>query len=107
MTGTATYPSMSMLGVGHAAPSALPRRSGLAIAAFVLGFCSFFPMASILGIVFGFAAHGDISKSRGWIKGEGFALAGIIFCSLSLLGWVVFAVVLVAGLHSCASNGTC
>ena len=79
------------------------KTNGLAIAALICGcagFLLFIP--GILGIIFGFIAHGQIKRSHGQQTGDGMAIAGIIvgFAWVALL---VLAIALGAG-HSNNSN---
>jgi hypothetical protein len=56
------------------------KKSGMAIASFVLGilgFCTFF-ITSIPAIILGIVALLKIGKSAGKLKGNGFAIAGIV-----------------------------
>jgi len=59
----------------------------LAIASLVLSLVSLLGIGSVLAIVFGFVARGQIARSHGRQKGAGLALAGIIvgFVGLSLI----------------------
>jgi hypothetical protein len=73
-----------------------PETSGKATAALVLGICGLVVcpiILSIIGLVLGYQARGEIRASGGRIGGEGQAKAGII------LGWVglaLWAVVIAA-----------
>jgi hypothetical protein len=64
--------------------SAAPPRStnGLAIAAMVLGIVWVYWVGSILALIFGYIAKGQINASAGRQGGKGMAIAGIV------LGWV-------------------
>ena len=66
----------------------LPSTNGLAIAALVCGILGFFTcgLGSILGIIFGLIARGQISRSGGREGGAGLALAGLV------LGGAVLAI---------------
>jgi hypothetical protein len=63
---------------------AVPARktNGLAIASLVLGIVWIFWLGSILALVFGYVAKGQIDRSGGLEGGRGLAVAGIV------LGWV-------------------
>jgi hypothetical protein len=62
---------------------AVPRSTnGLAIAAMVLGILWVYWIGSILALVFGYVAKGQINASGGQQGGRGMAIAGIV------LGWV-------------------
>ena len=67
-----------------------PTTNGLAIASLVLSIVSLLGLGSILAIIFGFVARGQIARSRGRQRGGGLALAGII------IGFVTLFFVLVA-----------
>jgi Domain of unknown function (DUF4190) len=56
--------------------------NGLAIASLVLGLLWIFWIGSILAVVFGYVAKGQIDRSAGRQSGKGMAIAGIV------LGWV-------------------
>ena len=56
--------------------------NGLAIASLVLGLVWVFWINSILALVFGYIAKGQIDESQGRQGGRGLAIAGIV------LGWV-------------------
>ena len=77
-------------GVGYGYPAPRQSTNGLAIASLVLSIVSVVGIGSILGIIFGFVARGQIERSRGSQKGAGLALAGII------VGFVTLALVLFA-----------
>ncbi|HEX3456261.1 MAG TPA: DUF4190 domain-containing protein [Gaiellaceae bacterium] len=70
------------------------RTNGLAIAALVSGLLFFTLIGAVLGIVFGHLSLGQIKASRGWQRGSGMALAGIV------LGWSAVVIVVVAVLGS-------
>jgi hypothetical protein len=67
-------------------PPAASRTSGKAIASLILsllGLVGVLPLiGSILGIIFGNQAKGEIARSGGDLTGEGLAQAGVI------IGWV-------------------
>jgi prepilin-type processing-associated H-X9-DG protein len=63
-----------------AAPAGVAKTSGLAIASFILGivsFCTFF-ITAIPAIVLGIVGLVKIAHSGGKLKGNGFAIAGIV-----------------------------
>jgi hypothetical protein len=65
------------------AAAAAPRSTnGLAIAAMVLGIVWVYWLGSILALIFGYVAKGQINQSAGRQAGKGMAIAGIV------LGWV-------------------
>jgi hypothetical protein len=59
-----------------------PRTNGLAIAALVLGIVWIYGIGSILALIFGYSAKGQIERSGGGETGRGLAIAGLV------LGWV-------------------
>jgi hypothetical protein len=63
-----------------------PRTPGQAFAALILGIIGLFPICpiilSVLAIIFGYTAKGQIERADGALGGAGIALAGLI------LGWV-------------------
>jgi hypothetical protein len=67
--------------VGAAVP--IPKSTnGLAIASMVLGIVWIYWLGSILALIFGYVAKGQIDRSEGRQGGRGMAIAGIV------LGWV-------------------
>lgn len=78
------------------APPTKAHTSGLAIAALVLGLLWVGGIGSILALVFGVIAIGQIKRSEGQITGRGMALAGAI---LGGLGVVVIAGLVIAWPH--------
>jgi hypothetical protein len=66
------------------APAVPMQRStnGLAIASMVLGIVWIYWIGSILALIFGYIAKGQINRSQGRQTGRGMAIAGIV------LGWV-------------------
>ena len=66
------------------------------IASLVLGlFCGFLVVGSIVAIVLGFIARGEISRSNGTQTGKGQALTGII-TGFVLIALVILGVILIA-----------
>lgn len=63
--------------------------NGFAIASLVLGIVWIMGVGSILALVFGYIAKGQIAASDGAQGGHGLAIAGIV------LGWVGVGIVLV------------
>ena len=66
------------------------RTNGLAIAALVSGLLFFTLIGAVLGIVFGHRSLAQIKASRGWQRGSGLALAGIV------IGWAAVALIAIA-----------
>jgi hypothetical protein len=76
-----------------------PRTNGLAVASLVCACAGIIPflfgLPSLLGIIFGFVARGQIKNAHGAQGGAGLALAGIIV-GFSLIGLFIIAVLLIA-----------
>lgn len=66
--------------------------SGKAIASLVLGILGFFccPIASVVGIVLGRIATGDVRRSQGRLGGAGLATAGFVVSIVSLVAGLGF-----------------
>jgi hypothetical protein len=62
--------------------------NGLAIASLVLGIVWLMGIGSILALIFGYVAKGQIEAARGAQGGHGLAIAGIV------LGWVGVGLIL-------------
>jgi hypothetical protein len=76
-------PPTSAPGTAPAIDPAAPKSTnGLAIASMVLGILWVYWIGSILALVFGYVAKGQINASGGQQGGKGMAIAGIV------LGWV-------------------
>jgi len=63
---------------------------GLAIASLVMGIFSLYGLGSILAIIFGIISLNKIKKDKN-LKGEGFAIAGIV---LGIVGIIVLTIFL-------------
>ena len=59
-----------------------PKTNGLAVASLVLGIIWIYWIGSVLALIFGYTAKGQIDRSNGMQSGRGLAIAGIV------LGWV-------------------
>lgn len=66
-------------------PPAQRQWNGLAIAALVLSLLWLAWVGSVLGVIFGLVAHGQIKRSRGGERGDGLAIAGATVGGLGLL----------------------
>jgi hypothetical protein len=76
-------PPTSMPGTAPVNPAVAPKSTnGLAIASMVLGILWVYWIGSILALIFGYVAKGQINASGGQQGGRGMAIAGIV------LGWV-------------------
>ncbi len=83
-TWQATPPGPPQAAYAHAGPVAAPQSTnGFAIAGLVIGILSlFFWLGSILALIFGYVAKGQIDRSNGTQGGRGMAIAAIV------LGWI-------------------
>jgi len=75
--------------------------NGLAVASLVLGIIWIYWIGSMLALIFGYNAKGQIDRSNGMQSGRGLAVAGIV------LGWVgvgTLALVLIVALITSVSN---
>ncbi len=79
-----------------AAPIVQATTNGMAIASMVLGILWFYWVGSVLALVFGYVALGQIDKSGGRQTGRGMAIAGIVLGWLGLGVLVLVAVILSA-----------
>ena len=75
-----TYPPPNVYpGYGGPMP---PKTSGMAIASLVLSLVGFFwilpVIGSVLGVIFGHMALGEIKRSGGVVEGQGLAIAGLV-----------------------------
>ena len=78
-----------------------PMTNGLAVASLVLGIIWIYWIGSMLALIFGYNAKGQIDRSNGMQSGRGLAVAGIV------LGWVgvgTLALVLIVALITSVSN---
>jgi hypothetical protein len=73
----------------YGAPVGPTSTNGLAIASMVLGILWLYWIGSILALVFGYVAKGQIDRSGGRQTGRGMAIAGIV------LGWIGVAVAVI------------
>ena len=71
------------------------RTNGLAIASLVLGIIWVYGLGSILALVFGFVAKGQIDRSNGRETGRGMAIAGIVLGSIGV-GLLLLIIIAVA-----------
>ncbi len=69
----------------------MPRRSGMALASLIFGIlailtiCNFFFIPSLVAIVTGIIARGQVNRSGGMVTGGGMATAGIVLGALGAL----------------------
>jgi type IV pilus assembly protein PilA len=92
---------------GRAAPGAFPappisaplaagapaETSGKAIVSLVCGLLFFIPLAFIAAIVFGHVALSEIKRSAGRLKGEGMAIAGLVFGYMWIVAVPIMAII--------------
>ncbi|MBI4259674.1 MAG: DUF4190 domain-containing protein [Actinobacteria bacterium] len=62
------------------------RTNGMAVAALVLGIVWIYGVGSLLALIFGLLARGDIDRSGGAQGGRGMAVAGIVLGIIGLVG---------------------
>jgi len=85
----------------YGAPVVQASTNGLAIASLVLGILWLYWIGSILALVFGYVAKGQIDRSAGRQTGRGLAIAGIV------LGWIGVAMAIIAVVFAIAlANGS-
>jgi hypothetical protein len=71
-------------------PAVTIKLNGFAVASMVLGFFGVFALPALLAVIFGHIALVQIRQAKGWQRGTGIALAGVI------LGWSFIAVFVIA-----------
>jgi hypothetical protein len=88
------YPAQPMYPPPAYAPAAYApqqtRTNGFSIASMVLGILWIYWIGSILALIFGYIAKGQIERSGGLQTGRGMSIAGIV------LGWIGVGVLLLA-----------
>jgi len=77
-------------------PSGAAVTSGKAIGSLICGLLAFFPPTAIAAVVLGHLAISEIRKSAGRIRGEGMAVAGLVFGYMGLMIIPVFIVAAIA-----------
>ena len=81
---------------GAPAPSpyaAEPRTNGMAVASLVLGILWFWWIGSVLALIFGYVAKGEIDRSGGRQTGRGLAIAGIVLGWIGVAGGIITIIV--------------
>jgi hypothetical protein len=85
-------------------PGGQPQTSGKAIAALVTGLvgllticCGFFVVSSIAALILGFMGRKEIAASNGQLKGDGFALTGIITGIIGIVMVAISIILVVTG----------
>ena len=89
------FSTLSRAGVGEQER----RTNGFAIASLVLGIVWVYGLGSILALVFGFVAKGQIDRSNGRQTGRGMAIAGIVLGSIGV-GLLLLVIIAVASSSS-------
>jgi uncharacterized protein DUF4190 len=87
---------------GRSAPYGQPvqrRTNGLAIASLICSCAGVFFLPAVLGVVFGFVARSQITRSNGLQRGDGLAIAGIIV-GFGWLALLVLGIALGVGNHN-------
>ena len=80
----------------YGAPAVQATTNGLAIASMVLGILWLYWIGSILALVFGYIAKGQIDRSAGRQTGRGMAIAGIVLGWIGVAALVLFVVMAIA-----------
>ena len=85
----------------YGGPPGQPQQTnGLAIAALIsgiLGLTIFFGLGSVLALIFGYIARGQIKRSQGQQGGNGMAIAGLVMGWIGVVVSLVFVVLLILG----------
>ena len=80
------------------------KTNGFAIASLVLGIIWIYWIGSVLALIFGYVAKGQIDRSQGTQGGRGMAIAGLV------LGWVgvgiLIVVIVVVAIGAASAPGT-
>jgi hypothetical protein len=76
---------------GYAGPT-----HGMAVASLVLSLLWLGGVGSILGVVFGYMARGEIDRSQGRRGGRGLAMAGIVIGWVGVVGMLLVTTLVVA-----------
>jgi hypothetical protein len=78
-------------------PPLTARTNGLAIAALVSGFAWCTWIGAVLAVIFGHLARRQIRGARGWQRGDGMAVAGLVLGYAGLAVLVLAAIALATG----------
>ena len=82
---------------GRSGPPARTETNGFAVASLVLGIVWVMGVGSILALVFGYVAKGQIDTSGGTQTGRGMAVAGIVLGWVGVAFLVAMIVLMIAG----------
>jgi hypothetical protein len=77
-----------------------PRTNGMAVASLVLGALWLGWIGSVLALIFGYVAKGEIDRSNGRQTGRGLAIAGIVLGWIGVAGGVIAIIVAAANSSS-------
>ncbi len=66
-------------------PPAAPRTSGMAVASLILGLLGGLVITALAGLILGIISLAQIGRSQGRLRGQGFAIAGLVISGLALL----------------------
>jgi hypothetical protein len=94
------YPQQPYGAPGYPPVFVQQRTNGFSIAALVLGILWLYWVGSILALVFGYIAKGQIDRSGGTQSGRGMAIAGIV------LGWIGVGVLILVIILGVSLAGT-
>ena len=82
----------------------------MAIASFLCAFFWIFGVTSVLGVIFGFVALGQIRRAGGGQNGKLLAMLGIILGILGIVGdiaWVIWVVSIAHHVDNCFHDVNC
>jgi hypothetical protein len=88
-------PASPLDALAPVSPAVLQKTNGFAVVSLSMGIIWYLWIGSILALIFGYIAKGQIDASQGQQKGRGFAIAGIV------IGWVevgILAIVIIAAM---------
>ncbi|MFL5767099.1 MAG: DUF4190 domain-containing protein [Actinomycetota bacterium] len=77
-----------------------PRTNGMAVASLVLGVLWLGWIGSVLALIFGYVAKGEIDRSNGRQTGRGLAIAGIVLGWIGVAGGIIAIVVAISSASS-------
>jgi len=83
------------------------KTNGLAIASLVCSLVWLGGLGSMLAIIFGFIARGQIRRSDPQVQGNGLALAGILVGFAGLVAIALFVTFVAVLVHHCDQSGQC
>lgn len=101
----AASPPPPLPGQGHLRRPAAARTSGAAVASLVLGILGFCGVTGLAGLICGTVALFQIRRSRGAIKGTGFAVAGLVVSTIMLVGLLSTAIIVPLAIRDAQRRG--